>query len=104
MNKPEIELLFDDASGIYIPQRFAQEIDREAVTGVSEEDFEILNDPDHEFYWDAWADVLDTAIITDIHGTQYTLYQDGDVWLIPIGMEWSEKDEFFVWPDETEKD
>ena len=29
----------------------------------------------------------------------YRVYQDGDCWLIPEGMGWSEETEFFVWPE-----
>lgn len=87
-NEPNLEnaeLLFDSASGTYIPQRFAQEIVRELVKGVSEEDYAALENPDDEWYWDAWASVLDNAILTMPEtGGRYQLYQDGDVWMIPM--------------------
>lgn len=80
--EPAVILLFDGASGVYIPQRFAEEIRRDFVTGVSAEDYEILAaGPDHELYWEAWSDVLDRATLA-IDGRKYSLYQDGDVFAL----------------------
>ena len=74
----------DSARGIYIPQHFAETIKRDCVTGVSEEQFAILESgPDTEFYWDVWCEVTDSAIVTNQSGESYTLYQDGDLWLVP---------------------
>ena len=83
------ECYADSARGIYIPQFFAESIKRECVSGVSEEDWNILESgPDHEQYWDAWTDVLDNAELTDSSGVVWTLYQDGDLWLIPESFDW----------------
>ena len=83
----KMELFLSDARGIYIPQDFAQSIKRECVTGIPEEDYAILEaGPDHEWYWDVWSDVLGNAIVTDPQsGTVYTVYQDGDCWLVERG-------------------
>lgn len=96
--KPEIFL--NDAHGIYIPTLFAQSIRHDCVTDVDADDWDIIESgPDHEFYWDAWTDILDSARITDPStGAVYTLYHDGDLWLIPDGMEWDDTREFFAWP------
>jgi hypothetical protein len=102
MTKEEIgpQLFISDASGIYIPQRFAEEVDRSKVSGVGDEEWEILlSGPSNEDYWDVWDEVECFAIIRD-KGTSYFLYQDGDLWLIPEGMEWSEKTDFYDWPEE----
>ena len=81
-------LLFSDASGIYIPQRFAHEMNFDRVTGVKQDDISILSDgPDHEWYWEAWDAVLNDAVLRDTDGTIYTLYQDGDCWAIEQGAE-----------------
>ena len=104
--RPEPLLWLDDHRGIYIPRDFANSFsDRAtAVSGVDAETWKILEaGPDHEFYWDAWHDVLNDATVTD-DGTTYTVYQDGACWLIPAGMEWSDSNEFFVWPDEDENE
>jgi hypothetical protein len=33
---------------------------------------------------------------------QCTLHQDGDLWLIPVGMEWSDEQDAYVWPEDNE--
>ena len=106
MMKPEPMLWLDDHRGIYIPRDFANSFaDRaKSVTGVSEEDWAILDSgPTHEFYWDAWEDVSNDAKITDEDGTVYTVWQDGACWLIPKGMEWDDRNEFFAWPSDDEE-
>jgi hypothetical protein len=71
------------------------------VAGVNDEDWAILEaGPDHGNYWDAWDMVEQNAVITDEQGTKYTVHQDGDCWLVPDGMEWSDEHDGFVWPSE----
>jgi len=78
----DADLLFDSNRGQYIPQHFAEEIDRDKVTGVSDEQYAILADgPDNESYWDVWSEVEDSAVLT-VEGKAGRLYQDGDVWII----------------------
>ena len=103
--KPELLLWLSDSRGVYIPRDFAQsfnDLDRaKNVTGVLNEDWRILEEgPEHEFYWETWDDVLSNAVVLDNDGVRYTLHHDGDLWLIPEGMEWSDKVEHFVWPEE----
>ena len=105
MSKPEMLLWLSDARGVYIPQNFAESFSDRAkhVSGVSDEDWAILEaGPDHELYWDTWSDVERDAIVTDDKGVKYTVYQDGDCWLIPEGMEWNDETDSFDWPDERE--
>ena len=103
--KPEPLLWLSDARGRYIPRDFANSfVDRDKhVQNVSEENWQILEDPDHEWYWEAWDEVLQNAVVTDDEGTRFTLHQDGDLWLIPEGMEWSDKQDFYVWPENEEE-
>ena len=104
-HKPEMMLWLSDARGQYIPRDFATSFaDRsKTVQGVSEEDWAVLEaGPDHEWYWDVWTDVCDHAVITDEHGHKFTVYQDGDCWLIPEGMEYDEHTESFAWPAKEE--
>lgn len=109
-HQPEPLLWLDDHRGIYIPRDFAGSFaDRaKSVSGVSDEDWAILEaGPDHELYWDTWTEVEQDAVITDENGTEFTIYQEGACWLIPKGMEWSDSDDFFVWPsdyDDEEED
>lgn len=101
--QPEMILFLSDAHGIYLPRDFASSIKRESVTGVSAEEWQALEaGPDHEWYWDTWNSVCDHALITDADGTVYRVYQDGDCWLIPEGMEWNENSESFEWPEDEE--
>ena len=116
-DRPDMMLWLSDARGVYIPRDFAQSfVDRaKHVKGVSDEDWTILErgpyyEDEHgalvcnEFYWDTWSDVEQYAIVTDEHGRKYRLYQDGDLWLIPEGMEYNEETDSFDWPDERESD
>lgn len=113
---PHVQCLFDGASGIYIPKRFAREIDRLAIAGVEESDLDYLargpggclDDGGEltegetvrgEFYWDIWQDVLDNAILTDVHGNEYRLHQDDDLFIVPEDWEWHEETESFRPPE-----
>jgi len=91
-NLPDDSILFaDSARGVYIPQHFAEAIDRDAVRGVGPRDWATLEaGPYEEWYWETWNRIEQNAIITDDNGIEYRLYQDGDLWLIPVGA---------VWPD-----
>ena len=91
-NLPETAILYaSDRHGIYIPQYFSESIKPECLSGVSGEDMAILlAGPDHESYWDAWADVCDHAVLTDSNGVTFHLWQDGDLWLVPSDFEFEE--------------
>ena len=91
---PHDALLFADSSrGVYIPQHFAESVNREYVFNVNDEQYTILNSgPEQEGYWDVWVEVLDGAILIDSDGRKWQLWQDGDLWLIPSDWqpnEWS---------------
>ena len=101
--KIEPLLWLNDARGIYIPRDFANSFADRAkhVQNVSDEDWTILEaGPYHEWYWEAWVNVCDNAIVTDNDGVRFRIHQDGDCWLIPEGMEWSEENDFYMWPEE----
>jgi hypothetical protein len=105
--KPDTMLWLSDERGVYIPRDFANSFaDRaKSVSGVSDEDWAILEaGPDNELYWDCWSDVEQNARITDDSGVVYFVHQDGDCWLIPVDMEWSDEDECFVWPETEEEE
>ena len=69
------------------------------MAGLDPDDWTILEaGPDHELYWDVWTGVCDSAVVTDTDGTKYRLWQDGDLWLIPDGMEWNDETDCFEWP------
>jgi hypothetical protein len=105
LDKPETLLWLADHRGVHIPQDFAESFkDRDKdVSGVDAEQWAILEaGHEHEHYWDTWSDVMDSAQIT-IDGIEYCVWQDGDVWLIPDGMEYSE-DNGWYWPSEDDDD
>jgi len=104
ISKPEPILWLNESRGIHIPRDFANSfINRERdVSGVDADDWKILETgPNHEWYWEAWDNICDNACVTDENGIKYSVYQNGDCWLIPHGMEWSDRDEFFLWPEEN---
>lgn len=86
-------LFVDSSAGIYVPQRFARELcrDRVALTGL---DPDVIEDclaacrlgPDAtDFYWESFDRLWDWLEITDkATGKRYTLYLDGDLWLVPV--------------------
>jgi len=89
MNIPDNSILFaDESRGIYIPQYFVNSFDnyKNDLLNVERDDLNcVANGPDDEYYWEAWQAILDNAQILDHDGNQYTMYQDGDLWLIPAG-------------------
>jgi len=89
----DIEILFDSNRGVFIPQNFAEEVSRDCVSGLSDSDWATLEaGPDGEWYWEAWDSVLNNAVITmPKTGIEYTVYQNGDVFLIPVGLELPEE-------------
>lgn len=93
-------LWLSDARGVYIPRDFATSFaDRsKAVANVTDEQWAILETPEHDEYWDVWNEVTDSAIVTDENGNRFTVWQNGDCWLIPEGMIWDDATEFYIWP------
>lgn len=76
-----IQLLLDGARGTYIPRDFSTDFHHDKWQGVSAEEWEILADPEHEYYWEAWDSVLSNATFADDDGSIWRLYQDGDLWV-----------------------
>lgn len=102
MIKPQMMLWLAEARGIYIPRDFAESFnDRAAsVAGVTDEQWAVLEaGPDHEHYWDVWMEVCDNAIVTDKCNVQYRVEQNGDCWLVPIGMIWNDEKDTYEWPE-----
>ena len=63
MKLDNVEILLSDARGIYIPRDFVQGFDLSKWSGISESDIEILQNPENEWYWDAWESVLNNALV-----------------------------------------
>jgi len=96
---PAVILFCDSASGRYIPQRFAAEIMPQYLHGVTKDQLNELSDPDGEWYWDTWHTVLDNARVIGANGENYTLYQDGDLWLVDFDRMTEEEKENFGFND-----
>jgi len=102
MNTPykiqDQELLLSDARGIYIPCDF---LDFEILASqLTSDQRESLSDPENEYYWEAWDEVLNQEF-TDDKGLKWSLYQDGNLWAIPSHWEWDEDSETYVSPKEN---
>ena len=85
MNETDtVQLILSDARGIYLPQNFAEAFPQQ---NVKAEDWDILlSGPDHEWYWDAWNDILDTWK----GPSGETIWQDGDLFLLGPGVVWND--------------
>lgn len=77
-----INLLLDSARGQYIPRDFIQGFDLTKFSGISDWTIEQCQNPDSEFYWEAWENILNNAEYKHDDGRVFTLWQDGDLWLI----------------------
>jgi hypothetical protein len=85
-----IKLLLCESRGIYIPRDFAECFDIKDWN-LTEEDIEALSSPENEWYWEAWAQVLDKAQYTDNKGLVWYLYQEGD--LFSVSQEFLDREE-----------
>ena len=88
-------LYADSAHGQYIPQYFAESVNRYTIACWSEwlSDLDALcRGPEKcEFYWDIWDGMLNSLVLHDSsNGQDYSLYQDGDLWLVPV--DWNPED------------
>jgi len=82
---PESQLYADSARGIYIPQYFAESVNREMCDASDDDLDQLAQGPDScDHYWDIWTDVLDNTVLTDSDGQQWRLHQDGDLWFVPV--------------------
>ena len=82
------KFLVNSANGIYIPQVFAQSyMNRGSIknqVALSKSLAICLDGPDHEDYNEAWATVLDNAELINDVGEDFVLWQDCDLWAIPV--------------------
>ena len=74
------ELMCDECNGVHIPRVWTN--NTENIWGIPEEKWEEMQSmsPDHEWYWEAWQEILDMAKHVDQEGNTWRLYQDGDLW------------------------
>ena len=83
---PAIILLFDSNRGVYIPKNFVEDETLRENFGLTEENkehWEDCLDMESEFYWDAWAWVIDHAKYNSELGNYFiTQTEHGDVWAL----------------------
>lgn len=91
-----MELLLDSNRGTYIPQAFAEQCGEK--WGLTDKQKEVLADPNHEWYWETWTEVLDHAGCVDENGNLWQLHQDGDVWAYCLSLMSEEEQENFFGP------
>ena len=95
---PVSAILFSNsARGVYIPQHFAESVNRYSIANwsswLSDLDALCKGPDDCEYYWEIWEDMLNRLELRDSStDIEYRLYQDGDLWLVPTDWD-SESDE-----------
>ena len=84
-------LIADSHHGQYIPQIIvAGEINNPAWdwSAVDQDDINaVISGPENEWYWEAWCNIESNVRITDKNGLEYFLYQNDDVWAVPVGVD-----------------
>lgn len=89
MVNPTFNLICDSHYGIYSPQFVMEQIrDKQIICknySEVEKYFSDLSTPDNEFYWSAWCDLIDNAILLDKDGNEYYIDHPEDVWAVPVG-------------------
>ncbi len=96
------ELYLDGSRGQYIPQAFFEVTRADCINWTCDDEtrkwiLESCADPANEDYWEAWNEVEGSGRLTVTNPdteVEYTLYQDGDLWLIPVNAEWPEEEEY----------
>jgi hypothetical protein len=106
--RPSIEIFMCSDRGIYLPRDFAQEVKRECLSNVRDEDLEtLLKGPDHDCYWDAWDRVRMNATLTaPSTGVKYLFdlsEHTGDLFIVPCDMQWDDA-KGWHWPDDDSDD
>jgi hypothetical protein len=82
---PDSYVVIADHWGIYLPQRYTKIVRPHQLTNIDNQDWSTLAaGPDAEDYWDAWDRTLANAVYCSHDGRHYTLFQDGDLWHVPV--------------------
>lgn len=88
-------LAVDCHHGVYIPKVFVEcyahhlDMDDKEIAFCVSIIREGPDDPDNDFYWEAWDELMSRVSIT-IEGVKYSLHQDDDLWLVPEDYDWDE--------------
>lgn len=78
--------LISDGFGVYIPKVFTERVNFARLKNADPADWAIIEQgPDAEYYWEAWDCILAGVNLVADDGAEYYLWQDGDLWAIPVG-------------------
>lgn len=107
----DIFLAVDANRGIYAPQMFCKLFGDNLKPSEGEyweqQDVRatvarLLGDgPDSEQYWEDWDAIHNSCTVT-VEGDDYFIYQDDDIWCIPVGWEWDEEGETWAAPEDED--
>lgn len=96
-----LHCIVDGSAGIYVPQLWAKSYKRGSWHGFNyvQDVKPLLTGPEHEHYWECWEDIINTAYFVDEKGTVWTLYQDGDLFIVDQGKidEWQDETGLNFW-------
>jgi hypothetical protein len=92
-NSDTLQLAVDSHHGIYIYQKFVEQYGTRILNPTEEQlqDIETLKKgptEDEEYIW-SWEGI-EGSTFTDDNGEEFSVYQNGDIWFIPVNMEWPE--------------
>jgi len=79
MNADRITCIADGSRGIYIPQYFAENY---GDTLTDEEREILLSGPDHDLYWEVWAEIETCWEHEDENGLTWYLRQDDSLFMV----------------------
>lgn len=71
-------IVFSDSRGIYIPNNFYTMIDF-SLWGLDRNNFTDLSDPENEYYWESWEQLLNKAKC-NYDGLEWHLEHDGGLY------------------------
>lgn len=72
----------DSANGIYSGQIFAERFGDNLVDMSTDDLNALASGPDHDEYFDVWAELSDYSV--DIDGTEYQIFESEGIFLVPV--------------------
>jgi len=83
MNGFQMISTYPSSANVNMPLYFFKQLFSIFKLLITDEDIKILLEgPPHNEYWDAWLEVIDRVYLIDSEGNKWTLWQDGDLWVI----------------------
>lgn len=91
-----------DSWGVFAPRRFVELYGEYIESNLWADSVDVVRQgPGTEDYWESWEDIESRGVV-HMDGSWFRIHQDGDIWIIPEGMEWDDDSQWFVWPNVTE--